>query len=63
MNICTYSCALIVAQKAQADLAVQVDGWKIGEGENVEGETSHSGIAILNQLYCTIRWIRTSVGQ
>ena len=55
----TYSCAVVVAQKTQMDLAVQVDGWKIDKGENHEGESGCSGIAILNQLYCTICWIRT----
>lgn len=55
----TYSCAVVASEKTQVDLAVQVDGWKIGKGENREGESSHCGIAILNQVYCVICWIRT----
>lgn len=54
MDTCTYRGALAVAQKTQVDLAVQVDRWKISKAENVEGETGHSGIAILKHLYCTI---------
>ena len=41
------------------DLAVQVDGCKVGEGEHPEGETGDSGVAVLNQLHCTILFIRT----
>lgn len=55
----TYSFAVVEAQKTQVDLAVQVDGWKVGKGEYPEGESGHSGFAILNQLNCTICWIRT----
>lgn len=54
----TYSCAVVVAQKTQVDLAVQVNGWKVGKGENPEGESGHSGTAI-DQLNCTICCIRT----
>lgn len=55
----TYSWAVVVAQKAQVDLAVQVDGCIVGEGKHPERETSHSGDAVLNQFYCTVCWIRT----
>lgn len=54
MDIDTHNCA-VVPQKAQVDLAVKVDGRKIGERENLEGELSHSGIAILKQLNSIIR--------
>lgn len=51
MDIVTYSDALVVLQETQAGLTVKVDGWIIGKGENLEGETGLSGIAVLNQLH------------
>lgn len=55
----TYSCAVVVLQETQVDLAMQVDGRKVGEGEHPEGESGHSGDAVLNDLHCTISLIRT----
>jgi len=55
----TYSCAVVVSQKTQVDAAVHINGCKVGKGEHPEGETGHSGNAILNQLDCSIFWIRT----
>lgn len=42
---------------------MQVDGRKVGKGEHPEGESGHSGDAVLSQLYCAICWIRTRGGQ
>lgn len=47
----TYYCTVVVVQKTQVDLAVQVYGWKIVERKYVKGETGYSGVAILNELH------------
>ena len=55
----TYSFAVLLVYQTQVDLAVQVDGGEVFEGEHLEGEACRVGDTILVQLYCSVLFIRT----